>query len=954
MYMKKKSLRRLLNFILCVSILIGFLSPTVKAVELEPDYVQDESAAFTDVSGGDVSSGEVSSGDVSGGNDINEKNVTLLLKANARAGAIDLSRYSNGGTITLTGDVTASNMCQLSGNLTIDLNGFTMTMSNNAHFMLSSNSAILNIKDSGGGGIIYACTQLVWIYSGGTFNLYSGILDGSKATSSGQQGGCVNVSSNGMGTNIFNMYGGTIRGFKATQYGGAVYVGGKSSDKTPVFTMYGGTIENCYAPTGAAVHVDGGGGAGCFYIKGGTKQAEGGESRATIRCETFNGTKVSNAIYNYGYLGIEGVVDIDGIVYLNQNNWASSTTHFIKITGRLVVVGDGYIDIDSAYPSSNAICTGHTVVENITQTVGGTSNPISQEEFYTYNSYFINSTKGLLISAGFDPTQNELSNGAPSNWPTHQGDKFGKTFTYVDVMGQTLLIQASDSPGTKREMQNYNYLIYTERANPVEDYTEFYSIKISKRDIATDGPLDGATFSVKKKVVSGDGSVTYEDMGVSGTTGDGSDGVGSGETYIYLSTDKEGKLMLDDGTYVLVEETAPADYVGRGELATIDIRHKLDESTGELVSVVEVLANNKVLTTSEQIINSTYGDKGWLVSKEIVLYLHNSKEVITENIDYKIRIEKYKDSEYLTGLANAGFTLRMAEGTMETVANGFTDANGILNLLDLKGAVFTFSNGDRFDLIESSPPEDYYVVDGQIGLAVNDDNKVLIHGFEVAEGTSITMSDVGAVSEHGSWMAMLSGDVLTFKIYDEKKPPTWSLQARKYGMQVKEDLALAGAKFTLYKIETIEGQKVETEVTSAISSDGTDGSSKGTILFVDNEGLLLKFDCDATYVLRETYAPLGYDLIKDITIEIDKDGSLIKAMQNDVLYTGASYDESNRLLTLSVVDNAVYHMPETGENGIYPLVTVGILMMCISTILFMLLLNKRGLRIDNVSGNINS
>lgn len=541
--------------------------------------------------------------------------------------------------------------------------------------MLCSDNAVLNIRDSAGGGVIYASCQLIWIYSGGTVNLYGGTLEGENMTKLPQSGGCVNLSRSNMGTPVFHMYGGVIRNFQASQYGGAVYVASTFSGKKPSFYMYGGTIENCNASEGAAVYVDDSGdGPGYFYMKGGTKKEEGGESKAVIHCAAYNGNKTKNAIYNYGYFGIEGVIDIEGIVYLHQNNWASTTKHFIKVTDRLVVVGDGYIDIDSAYPNSNAVCTGHTVIENATQTEGTSQNPISQEEFYTYSSYFINSTKGLMISAGFDPTKNEMAGKEyPSNWPSYQADLYSRKYTYKDVKGQTMLIQASDSPGDKRQMQNYNYLIYTERDKLEEDYAVYYSIKISKRDIGTDDRLNGAVFSLKKKNIAEDGTVRYEDIGISGTTGMEEDGVAAGETYIYLDAEKMGKLMVDDGTYVLTEDTAPDGYVARGELAVIEIKHKLDESTGKTVSVVEVVANNKVLGTSEQVVNSTYGDKGMLVNKEIVFTLKNSTELLEENIDYTIQVDKYRDTEYQQRLSGARFELYTAEEPVTLVANGTTD-----------------------------------------------------------------------------------------------------------------------------------------------------------------------------------------------------------------------------------------------------------------------------------------
>lgn len=661
--------------------------------------------------------------------DNTEENKIAFFSQTYGSGTISLGSYNGGGTISLTEDVTASGICQLNGVLDIDLNGHKMTMQNNASFMLCSDNAVLNIRDSAGGGVIYASCQLIWIYSGGTVNLYGGTLEGENMTKLPQSGGCVNLSRSNMGTPVFHMYGGVIRNFQASQYGGAVYVASTFSGKKPSFYMYGGTIENCNASEGAAVYVDDSGdGPGYFYMKGGTKKEEGGESKAVIHCAAYNGNKTKNAIYNYGYFGIEGVIDIEGIVYLHQNNWASTTKHFIKVTDRLVVVGDGYIDIDSAYPNSNAVCTGHTVIENATQTEGTSQNPISQEEFYTYSSYFINSTKGLMISAGFDPTKNEMAGKEyPSNWPSYQADLYSRKYTYKDVKGQTMLIQASDSPGDKRQMQNYNYLIYTERDKLEEDYAVYYSIKISKRDIGTDDRLNGAVFSLKKKNIAEDGTVRYEDIGISGTTGMEEDGVAAGETYIYLDAEKMGKLMVDDGTYVLTEDTAPDGYVARGELAVIEIKHKLDESTGKTVSVVEVVANNKVLGTSEQVVNSTYGDKGMLVNKEIVFTLKNSTELLEENIDYTIQVDKYRDTEYQQRLSGAHFELYTAEEPVTLVASGTTDTNGTVKLLDLYGSEFSCSKGAHYKLREAEAPENFYLMSDEIDIRIKEENQVFIN-----------------------------------------------------------------------------------------------------------------------------------------------------------------------------------------------------------------------------------
>lgn len=867
-----------------------------------------------------------------------EENKIAFFSQTYGSGTISLGSYNGGGTISLTEDVTASGICQLNGVLDIDLNGHKMTMQNNASFMLCSDNAVLNIRDSAGGGVIYASCQLIWIYSGGTVNLYGGTLEGENMTKLPQSGGCVNLSRSNMGTPVFHMYGGVIRNFQASQYGGAVYVASTFSGKKPSFYMYGGTIENCNASEGAAVYVDDSGdGPGYFYMKGGTKKEEGGESKAVIHCAAYNGNKTKNAIYNYGYFGIEGVIDIEGIVYLHQNNWASTTKHFIKVTDRLVVVGDGYIDIDSAYPNSNAVCTGHTVIENATQTEGTSQNPISQEEFYTYSSYFINSTKGLMISAGFDPTKNEMAGKEyPSNWPSYQADLYSRKYTYKDVKGQTMLIQASDSPGDKRQMQNYNYLIYTERDKLEEDYAVYYSIKISKRDIGTDDRLNGAVFSLKKKNIAEDGTVRYEDIGISGTTGMEEDGVAAGETYIYLDAEKMGKLMVDNGTYVLTEDTAPDGYVARGELAVIEIKHKLDESTGKTVSVVEVVANNKVLGTSEQVVNSTYGDKGMLVNKEIVFTLKNSTELLEENIDYTIQVDKYRDTEYQQRLSGAHFELYTAEEPVTLVANGTTDTNGTVKLLDLNGSEFTCSKGAHYKLKEAEAPENFYLMSDEIDIRIKEENQVFINDVLLEDGNTLSGADAGGTTEYGDWRVTRQEDAIVFSVYDEEKPPTWTLQARKYGTKVIDALALSGAEFTLYQVES----SGETEIISLTSSDGTDGHEIGELEFTDTNGEPLQLACNTTYILRETHAPVGYEIMEDIILSINEDASQIEVTQGGAGYGEASYDAVNKVLTLSIIDKAVYRMPETKSGGLYPLAVIGTLFMSFFAVL-MLVISQR-------------
>ena len=119
------------------------------------------------------------------------------------------------GDITLTGTLSINNK-----ELSIDLNGHTITAANNQRAFNISNGGTLEIKDSVGNGIIRG----------------NGTVTG--------HGGAIYMKGSGSALTIS---GGTIQGFTASTSGGGVYM----SDGT--FNMTGGAIENCTAPEGAGV-----------------------------------------------------------------------------------------------------------------------------------------------------------------------------------------------------------------------------------------------------------------------------------------------------------------------------------------------------------------------------------------------------------------------------------------------------------------------------------------------------------------------------------------------------------------------------------------------------------------------------------------------------------------------------------------------------------------------------
>ena len=117
------------------------------------------------------------------------------------------------GDITLTGTLSINNK-----ELSIDLNGHTITAANNQRAFNISNGGTLEIKDSVGKGIIQG----------------NGTVTG--------RGGAIYMEGSGSALTIS---GGTIQGFTVSTHGGGVYM------RDGIFNMTGGAIENCTASTSA-------------------------------------------------------------------------------------------------------------------------------------------------------------------------------------------------------------------------------------------------------------------------------------------------------------------------------------------------------------------------------------------------------------------------------------------------------------------------------------------------------------------------------------------------------------------------------------------------------------------------------------------------------------------------------------------------------------------------------
>jgi LPXTG-motif cell wall-anchored protein len=144
------------------------------------------------------------------------------------------------------------------------------------------------------------------------------------------------------------------------------------------------------------------------------------------------------------------------------------------------------------------------------------------------------------------------------------------------------------------------------------------------------------------------------------------------------------------------------------------------------------------------------------------------------------------------------------------------------------------------------------------------------------------------------------------------------------------DVALAGAKFDLYKV--VNGERVQPALISGLIS-GEDGmlAKNGQKTFALAPG---------TYHLVETKAPNGYNLKTDpVIVVVTAAGGESGVTYNDgtshsTSGKGRTYDADEQLYTLEITNSAGYALPNTGGFGTLPFTVVGTLLMLAATVLF--------------------
>ena len=280
---------------------------------------------------------------------------------------------SNVNTVRLTANIDISSSLTVKRTVTLDLNGYALTVSGTEWDIFSvDENGNLTVKDSGTGGKIDGQNNNCgFSIHGGILTLESGTI--TNCTTDGD-GGAVDISSGdsegvygkfvmngGAITNCkatddsgavdigngctFIMNSGIISGCRADDDAGAIFIKGNAS-----FVMNGGTIENCFAGYyGGAVKIRN---AGSFTMTAGTisnctAQQGGGVYVANSSTFNMNGGSIANCTAAHGGNSVFVMSGTGGKFTMTDGTVDGSVTLHYEVAG-----SDVYMDGlgTAAYP----------------------------------------------------------------------------------------------------------------------------------------------------------------------------------------------------------------------------------------------------------------------------------------------------------------------------------------------------------------------------------------------------------------------------------------------------------------------------------------------------------------------------------------------------------------------------------------------------------------------------
>lgn len=392
-------------------------------------------------------------------------------------------RYAlSAGSYCLSTDLTLDAGIKITGNVTLCLNGHSITANHDGDVIAVNSGATFTLTDCKGGNSDAAFGKIthasgkdgrgVYVSNrNATFNMYGGsIADNNMVTDdyvgNDEVGGGVYIADNGA---TFNMYGGTICGNTAGSSGGGVYMVEKAN-----FNMYGGTICGNTATRNL-------GGGVCVY-KNGNFNMSGGEIGD-------NGARCGGGVY----VGDSSTFTITGgsITGNNVSDWRAGGGIYISddaknftVSGNIQITGN----MKMGTKNENGKYTGGTV-ENLyllageTITVGGTL------------------TNGAKL--GVTLANNYGDNAFTSGWGTYMGSKTPADYFTSDTDRYEVKLIGSELKLVSTHVHRWSYTAQGDTFtatckncpnNSGEDYSGG-TAKITASDATYDGKTKIATVS---------------------------------------------------------------------------------------------------------------------------------------------------------------------------------------------------------------------------------------------------------------------------------------------------------------------------------------------------------------------------------------------------------------------------------------------------------------------------
>ena len=299
-------------------------------------------------------------------------------------------------------------------------------------------------------------------------------------------------------------------------------------------------------------------------------------------------------------------------------------------------------------------------------------------------------------------------------------------------------------------------------------------------------------------------------------------------------------------------------------------------------------------------IQETKAPEGYLINPEVYtvkitsnnngsefVYTYNEPEIPEQSLDLNI-VKKEKGKDYM--IEGAVFEHTKPDGTTETVT---TDENGTCKF---KGLGY-----GKHTIREISVPDEYIVNDGVVTFTVAEDNTITV--------------DSNTATDNSMQFKVEADGTASLSVEDTLAP--YTLKVLKAN---EKDIALEGAEFTVYE---------DKNCTKELFTVATDDTGIAEIK---------PFEIEKKYYIKETKAPQGYRIPKDINgndyvyefytkfndkrqFEYYVNGELHTKESGDYAIEGTTHE---RIVNLKVVNQTGVKMPETGTHTTLILMLLGI------------------------------